>query len=172
MHHEHSVRLALYQPDIAQNTGTLARLCACLGVPLDMIGPAGFDMSDRHFRRSGMDYIERASILRHDSWGEFAAWAAVNSHRIVLGETDGDLPYTAFVFRPGDIILLGRESAGVTLEIRAATGASVHIPQMAGLRSINVAIAGAMILGEALRQTASFPVSTPPLPSREPNEPD
>jgi tRNA (cytidine/uridine-2'-O-)-methyltransferase len=150
------IRLALYQPDIAQNTGTLTRLCACLGAPLDMIGPAGFDMSDRNFRRAGMDYADRAMITRHDSWAAFSQWRTAQGHRLVLAETDGDTAYTQFEFAPGDIILLGRETAGVPTNVRAATEASVHIPQLAGLRSINVALAGAMILGEALRQTGAF----------------
>lgn len=153
------IRLALYQPDIAQNTGTLTRLCACLAVPLDMIEPAGFDVSDRNFRRAGMDYAERAAILRHDSWAAFQHWRAENTLRLVLAETDGQTCYTDFGFAEGDIILLGRESAGVPREVYAAANASVHIPQSPGLRSINVAIAGAMILGEALRQTGAFPVS-------------
>ncbi|MGL4729180.1 MAG: tRNA (cytidine(34)-2'-O)-methyltransferase [Bosea sp. (in: a-proteobacteria)] len=147
-------RLALYQPDIAQNTGTLARLCACLGVPLDIIEPAGFDVSDRNFRRAGMDYLERAAINRHDSWMAFEAWRREAGQRLVLAETDGKTPYADFAFQPGDIILLGRESAGVPQEVYGAAEASVHIPQAPGLRSINVALAGAMILGEALRQTA------------------
>ena len=151
------IRLALYQPDIAQNTGTLTRLCACLAVPLDMIGPAGFDASDRNFRRAGMDYTERAMIARHTSWGAFEHWRAENRFRLVLAETDGETCYTDFGFCKDDIILLGRESAGVPPEVHEAANASVHIPQSPGLRSINVAIAGAMILGEALRQTCAFP---------------
>lgn len=150
------IRLALYQPDIAQNTGTLTRLCACLGVPLDMIEPAGFDMSDRNFRRAGMDYIERATISRHASWQSFEQWRAANSMRLILAETDGETCYTDFAFLPADILMLGRESAGVPPEVYTAAEASVHIPQKDGLRSINVAIAGAMILGEALRQTGAF----------------
>jgi tRNA (cytidine/uridine-2'-O-)-methyltransferase len=151
---DQTLHLALYQPDIAQNTGTLVRLCACLGVPLDIIEPAGFDVSDRNFRRAGMDYLELAAIYRHDSWAAFAAWRRAAGHRLVLAETDGDTAYADFAFQPGDIILLGRESAGVPQQVRAAVDGSVHIPQMPGLRSINVALAGAMILGEALRQTA------------------
>ena len=149
-------RLALYQPDIAQNAGTLTRLCACLGVALDIIEPAGFDVSDRNFRRAGMDYIERAAITRHDSWTAFESWRTEKGHRLILAETDGATPYTAFAFAPGDIILLGRESAGVPSEVYAAADATIRIPQKPGLRSLNMAIAGAMVLGEALRQTAAF----------------
>jgi tRNA (cytidine/uridine-2'-O-)-methyltransferase len=148
--------LALFQPDIPQNTGTLVRLCACLGVAIDIIEPAGFDVSDRNFRRAGMDYIERAAIRRHDSLATFDRWRRQASHRLVLVETDGACPYTDFAFEPSDILLVGRESAGVTGEVVAMADASVLIPQMAGLRSINVAAAAAMVLGEAMRQTGGF----------------
>jgi tRNA (cytidine/uridine-2'-O-)-methyltransferase len=159
-------RLALYQPDIAPNAGTLARLCACLGVPLDIIEPAGFDVSDRNFRRAGMDYLDRAAITRHDSWAAFEAWRGSEGpgRRLVLAETDGDTPYADFVFAPGDIILLGRESAGVPDAVRSAADRVVTIPQVAGARSINVALAGAMILGEALRQLGRFPTTSSPSP--------
>ncbi len=150
-------RLALYQPDIAQNAGTLARLCACLGVALDIIEPAGFDASDRNFRRAGMDYLDRAAVTRHDSWAAFEAWRMQTGHRLVLAETDGETPYASFAFTADDVILLGRESAGVPAAVRAAAQARVRIPQVAGTRSINVALAGAMVLGEALRQIDAFP---------------
>jgi tRNA (cytidine/uridine-2'-O-)-methyltransferase len=149
-------RLALFQPDIPQNTGTLVRLCACLGVAIDIIEPAGFDVSDRNFRRAGMDYIERAAIRRHDSLATFDRWRRQAGHRLVLVETAGACPYTDFAFEPSDILLVGRESAGVTGEVVAMADASVLIPQMAGLRSINVAAAAAMVLGEAMRQTGGF----------------
>lgn len=154
-------RLALFQPDIPQNAGTVVRLCACLGVAIDIIEPAGFDVSDRNFRRAGMDYLERAAIRRHDSFKAFEAWRAIEGFRLVLVETDGATPYADFQFEPGDILLLGRESAGVTPEVYGTADASVAIPQVAGLRSINVAAAAAMVLGEALRQTNCFP-QTPP----------
>lgn len=150
------IRLALFQPDIPQNTGTLARLCACLGVALDIIEPAGFDVSDRNFRRAGMDYLERAAIMRHDSFPAFEVWRKALARRLVLVETDGTAAYTEFSFGAGDILLVGRESAGVTGEVYAAADASVFIPQAHGLRSINVAAASAMVLGEALRQTGGF----------------
>jgi tRNA (cytidine/uridine-2'-O-)-methyltransferase len=154
------IRLALFQPDIPQNTGTMARLCACLGVTLDIIEPAGFDVSDRNFRRAGMDYIERAMIARHDSFAAFERWRAGEARRLVLVETDGAVPYARFEFRAHDVLLVGRESAGVSTEVYAAADASVFIPQRAGLRSINVAAAAAMVVGEALRQTGQFPVGT------------
>ncbi len=150
------LRLALFQPDIPQNAGTLVRLCACLGVGIDMIEPAGFDVSDRNFRRAGMDYVERAAVQRHDSFAAFEGWRLAAGRRLVLVETDGAKPYTDFAFGEGDVLLVGRESAGVTPDVYAAADASVFIPQVSGLRSINVAIAAAMVLGEALRQTAGF----------------
>jgi tRNA (cytidine/uridine-2'-O-)-methyltransferase len=149
-----TVRLALYQPDIAQNTGTLARLGACLGVPMDLIEPAGFDISDRNFKRAGMDYADRAIIERHISFEAFNEWRKANGHRLILGETDGATRYTDFVFQPGDILLMGRESAGVPSSVYEACEASVHIPQVDGTRSLNVALAAAMLVGEALRQVS------------------
>ncbi len=153
------LRLALYQPDIPQNAGTMIRLAACLGVAVDIVEPAAFDVSDRNFRRSGMDYLERAAITRHDSFRAFEAWRRETGHRLVLAETDGAIAHTAFAFQPGDIILVGRESAGVPPEVYAAAEASVHVPMRHGLRSLNVAIAAAMVLGEALRQVDGYPSS-------------
>lgn len=153
------LRLALYQPDIPQNAGTMIRLAACLGVAVDIVEPAAFDVSDRNFRRSGMDYLERAAITRHDSFRAFEAWRRETGHRLVLAETDGAIAHTAFAFQPGDIILVGRRSAGVPPEVYAAAEASVHVPMRHGLRSLNVAIAAAMVLGEALRQVDGYPSS-------------
>ena len=150
------IRLALFQPDIPQNAGTMIRLGACLGVAVDIIEPCGFDASDRNFRRAGMDYHERASVTRHDSFAAFARWRSEQGRRLVLVETDGAIPYAGFAFGDGDILLVGRESAGVTQAVHDAANASVHIPQVEGLRSINVATAAAMVLGEALRQTGRF----------------
>ena len=151
------LRLALFQPGIPQNTGTMIRMAACLGLAVDIVEPAAFDVSDRHFRRSGMDYLERAAVARHDSFATFDQWRREHGHRLVLAETDGAVPLPDFHFQPGDIILLGRESAGVTAEARAAVDTSLHIPMRAGLRSLNVALAAAMVMGEALRQTGGFP---------------
>jgi len=150
-------RLALFQPDIPQNTGTMLRLCACLGVPVDIIEPAGFDASDRNLRRSGLDYLDQVTINRHVSWRAFSAWREAEGLRLVLATTRGALPFTSFAYRPGDVLLVGRESAGVPDEVHAGADARVVIPMRAGLRSLNVAVSAAMILGEALRQTDSFP---------------
>lgn len=151
------LRLALYQPDIPQNSGTMIRMAACLGIAVDIIEPAAFDVSDRHFRRSGMDYIERAAITRHDSFKAFDAWRLAGGHRLILAETDGATAHTDFTFAPGDIVLVGRESAGVPAELYAAVDSSVHVPMRADLRSLNVAIAAAVIMGEALRQLDAYP---------------
>jgi tRNA (cytidine/uridine-2'-O-)-methyltransferase len=151
------LRLALFQPDIPQNAGTVIRMAACLGIAVDILEPAAFDVSDRNFRRSGMDYLERAAVTRHDSFSAFDRWRRENAHRLVLAETDGATPLPDFVFESTDIVLVGRESAGVTAEVHAAADASLHIPMRPGLRSLNVALAAAMVMGEALRQTGGFP---------------
>ena len=156
------MRLALYQPDIPQNAGSLMRLCACLGVALDIIEPCGFLLSDRNFRRAGMDYAARADIQRHASWARFQEYfqnwrAAETGSRLVLLTTRGAQPYTEFAFTPGDILLVGRESAGVPDEVHQAANARLLIPMRPGLRSLNVAQAAAMVLGEALRQISQFP---------------
>lgn len=150
-------RLALYQPDIPQNTGTLLRLAACLGVAVDIIEPVGFDVSDRTLKRSGLDYLERAAIQRHVSWAAFDAWRRGMGARLVLATTRSPLAYPDWPFEASDIVLLGRESAGVPDEVHARADARVAVPMRAGLRSLNVAVAAAMILGEALRQTQMFP---------------
>lgn len=148
--------LALYQPDIPQNTGTLLRLGACLGTPVHVIEPAGFDLSDKALKRAGMDYLEAAVLVRHLSFDHFAEAMAAEGRRIVLATTRAETPYTAFAFGAGDTILLGRESAGVPDRVHALADARVTIPMRPGLRSINVALSGAMILGEALRQSGAF----------------
>jgi tRNA (cytidine/uridine-2'-O-)-methyltransferase len=157
-----AMRLAIYQPNIAQNTGTMVRLAACLGIPVEIIEPAGFDASDRNLRRSGMDYLERAAITRHVSWRSFEDWRRGGWGRLILATTKGALPYTDFRFEPDDVILVGRESAGVPDEVHAAADARIVVPMQPGLRSLNVAVTAAMILGEALRQTGTFPTSIPP----------
>lgn len=149
------MRLALYQPDIPQNAGALIRLAACLGVAIEFIEPCGFVFSHSGFRRAGMDYLANAEILRHESWGAFVRTLA--GARLVLLTTKASDRYTEFAFRRGDVILLGRESAGVPDEIHAAADICLRIPLMRGMRSLNVAQAGAMVLGEALRQTGGFP---------------
>jgi tRNA (cytidine/uridine-2'-O-)-methyltransferase len=152
------MRLALYQPDIPQNTGTMLRLAACLGIAVDIVEPAGFDVSDRNFRRAGLDYLDEVEIVRHPSWRAFDEWRAKQRLRLILATTKGALPYTAFAFAHGDILLLGRESAGVPDEVHEAADARIVVPMRPNLRSLNIAVAGAMILGEALRQTGAFPL--------------
>jgi tRNA (cytidine/uridine-2'-O-)-methyltransferase len=155
------LRLAIYQPDIPQNTGTMLRLSACLGVPVEIIEPAAFDVSDRNLRRSGMDYLSHATITRHISWRAFEAWRQEIGARLVLATTKGAIPYADFAYRPDDIVLVGRESAGVPEEVHAVADARILIPMQPGMRSLNVAVTAAMILGEALRQTRAFPDPTP-----------
>ncbi|QFR32922.1 tRNA (cytidine(34)-2'-O)-methyltransferase [Ancylobacter sp. TS-1] len=151
-----TLALALYEPDIAQNAGTLARACACLGLSLHIIEPAGFPAGDAGFRRAGMDYLDRAAILRHASFARFEEWRRSEARRLVLCTTRGAVAHTAFAFAPDDVLLLGRESAGVPEAIHAAANARIRVPQVEGTRSLNVALAGAMILGEALRQTGGI----------------
>jgi tRNA (cytidine/uridine-2'-O-)-methyltransferase len=148
--------LALFQPDIPQNAGTMLRLCACLGAEAALIEPAGFPMSSSHFRRAGMDYLDHVRIDRHISWRAFEDWRATKGRRLALLTTRGDLAYTDFAFAAGDIIMVGRESAGVPDEVFDAADARLVIPLRGGLRSLNVAVAAAMVLGEALRQIGHF----------------
>jgi tRNA (cytidine/uridine-2'-O-)-methyltransferase len=147
------MRIALFQPDIPQNTGTILRLCACLNVEAHIIEPAGFPVSDRHFRRAGMDYLDQVTIQRHDSWAKFEQWRCEKEFRLILFSTRGALPYLDHRYEVDDILLFGRESAGVPDEVVAAADARLVIPIAPGLRSLNVAMAAAMALGEALRQT-------------------
>ena len=151
------MRLALYQPDIPQNAGTIMRLAACMGVTVDLIEPAGFDISDRNLRRAGLDYLDRLELRRHVSFTAFDSWRREAGHRLVLATTRGSIPYPDFLFAPTDILMLGRESAGVPDSVHAAADARVLVPMRAGLRSLNVAVAAAMMIGEALRQTGDFP---------------
>jgi tRNA (cytidine/uridine-2'-O-)-methyltransferase len=151
------VAIALFQPDIPQNAGNILRLVACLGVTAHVIGPTGFDLSDRALRRAGMDYLEHADIVRHVDWPGFAAWLAEHGRRLVLLTTRGEIAYADFAFAETDLLLLGRESAGVPEAVHAAADARLVIPMRPGLRSLNVASAAAMVLGEALRQTSGFP---------------
>lgn len=147
------MRIALYQPDIPQNTGTILRLCACLDVEAHIIEPAGFPTSDRHFRRAGMDYLDQVSIVRHDSWRHFEDWRREAGHRLVLFTTKGATPYLEHRYDANDILMFGRESAGVPDDVAAAADARLVIPMRQDLRSINLAMTVAMALGEALRQT-------------------
>ena len=149
------MRLALYEADIPQNAGALLRLGACLGVPVDIIEPCGFVFSDAQMRRAGMDYLAHAEFVRHVSWQTFLGQHSQG--RLVLLTSKGDVSYTAFAFAPDDTILLGRESAGVPQTVHDRADARLRIAMKSGLRSLNVAQAGAMVLGEALRQTGNFP---------------
>lgn len=144
--------LALFQPDIPQNTGTILRMCACLGLAAAIIEPAGFPVSDRHFRRAGMDYLDHVAIARHTSWAAFETWRRASGGRLVLLSTKASLSYAAFDFAPGDILLLGRESAGAPNEVHRAADARLVIPLQNSMRSLNVAVAAAMVAGEAARQ--------------------
>jgi tRNA (cytidine/uridine-2'-O-)-methyltransferase len=148
------MRLALFQPDLAGNVGTLVRLGACLGVPIDVIEPCGFPFSDKAFKRAGMDYVAQADVTGHVDW---AAFLAQRRGRLVLLTTKASLPYPDAAYRPDDILLVGQESVGAPDFVHAAADLQVVIPMRPGLRSLNVAIAAAMVLGEALRQTALFP---------------
>jgi tRNA (cytidine/uridine-2'-O-)-methyltransferase len=148
------MRLALYQPDIPQNAGSLMRLGACLGVPVDVIEPCGFLLTDKNFRRAGMDYLTEAQVMRHASWARFQE---ARSRRLVLLTTRAAVPYTDFAFAADDTLMVGRESAGVPDDVHEAADARLVIPMLAGMRSLNVAQAAAMVLGEALRQTLGFP---------------
>jgi len=148
--------IALYQPDIPQNAGNILRLAACLGVSVHVIGPTGFDLSDRALRRAGMDYLAAADMTRHLDWPGFLAWMGGQAGRLVLATTQAATVYTDFAFCADDVILFGRESAGVPEAVHRAADARLLIPMRAGMRSLNVASAAAMILGEALRQTDGF----------------
>lgn len=147
------LRIALYQPDIPGNAGTLLRLGACLGIGVDIIEPAGFVLSDANLRRAGMDYIAKAMLTRHVNWAHFEAWRAATGRRLVLASTKAAMPYADFTFRPDDILLFGRESAGVPDDVHEKADARLLIPMQAGQRSLNMAVSAAMITGEALRQT-------------------
>ena len=152
------IEIALYQPDIAPNAATLLRMCACLGLTCRIIEPAGFVMTDAAFRRAGMDYLDRAALVREPSWAAFRQ--ATAGRRCVLLTTKATLPLWAFAFRADDILLMGRESVGVPEPVHAAVEARVTIPMREGMRSINVALACAIATGEALRQTRGAAITT------------
>ena len=149
------MRLALFEPDIPQNLGAFIRLAACLGVPLDVIEPCGFPVDDKRIRRAAMDYYDLATIVRHASWAAFRRDGPPG--RLVLLTTKGAVPFPDLTFQAGDILLLGRESAGVPAEIHDAAEVRLRIPLQQGARSLNVALAAAMVLSEGLRQTSGFP---------------
>lgn len=149
------IEIALYQPDIAPNAATILRMCACFGLTCRIIEPAGFVLTDSAFRRAGMDYLDRAVMVSEPSWAAYRA--NTTGRRSVLLTTRGAQPYTAFIFRPDDIILMGRESAGVPEGVHQAVDARIVIPMRPGFRSLNVALACAMVTAEALRQLSAFP---------------
>ena len=150
------MRVALYQPDIPQNAGTILRMAACMGVAVDVIGPAGFDISDRALKRAGLDYLDHVTITRHISFDAFENARTVRGGRLVLLTTTGDCAFTDFSFQEDDTLLVGRESAGVPENVHKAADARIIIPMHPGFRSLNVAMALAMVLGEALRQMGQF----------------
>ena len=151
------MRIALYQPDIPQNAGTILRLCACFGIEAHIIEPSGFPTTDRAFRRAGMDYLDAVEIVRHLSWRDFDSWRNRQGHRLILFTTAATASYLDYRYRPDDILLFGRESAGVPNEVHDAADARLRIPIREGLRSLNVAVAAALAAGEALRQTGGMP---------------
>ena len=153
------MRIALYQPDIAQNTGTILRLAACLGVEAHIIEPAGFPVSDRAFRRAGMDYLDQVRLVRHASWAGFEEWRRAAGARLVLLTTKAQLSYLDHAYAADDVLMFGRESAGVPPDVHAAADVRLTVPMRPGLRSLNVAMACAMVVGEALRQTGALPGS-------------
>jgi tRNA (cytidine/uridine-2'-O-)-methyltransferase len=150
------MEIALYEPDIPQNAGTIMRLGACMSVPVHIIEPAGFPVSDRSFRRAGLDYLDAVKINRHVSFTAFEAWRKSNGRRLVLLTTKAKVAYPAFAFHGADILMVGRESAGVPDHVHAAADVSLRIPMREDLRSLNIAVALSMVLGEALRQTGKL----------------
>ena len=146
------LRIALYQPDIAGNTGTILRFAACLGLGVDIIDPAGFPLSDKALKRAGMDYLEMTALTRHVDWHAFEDWRKAHARRLVLLSTKATTSYTSFAFADGDILLFGRESAGVPDPVHQAADAQLTIPMQGAARSINVALSVAMVAGEAIRQ--------------------
>lgn len=152
------MRLALFEPDIPQNTGAILRLAACLDIETHIIEPAGFPTSDRAFRRAGMDYLDHVKLKRHAGWRDFEDWRRGNGARAILFTTGAEQSYLDHTYDPDDVLLFGRESAGVPEHVHAAADVRLKIPIRPGLRSLNVAMACAMALGEALRQTGGLAV--------------
>lgn len=154
------LRIALYQPDIAGNTGAILRLGACMGMGIELIGPAGFDMSDRTLKRAGMDYVAMAGLTRHVDWSVFRAWQQTGQRRLVLFTTRAATELWDFAFRPDDILLFGRESSGVPETVHEAADGAVLIPMPGGGRSLNLAMSAAIAAGEAMRQMRSTAIAT------------
>lgn len=143
------LRVALFQPDIPGNAGTILRTAACLGFSVDIIAPAGFDISDRNLKRAGMDYLEMAALTRHDDWAAFEAWRRAEKRRLVLFTTQAPDDFRSFAYRPDDILLFGRESAGAPDFVHDAADARLTIPMRAGARSLNLAVAVGMAVAVA-----------------------
>jgi tRNA (cytidine/uridine-2'-O-)-methyltransferase len=150
------MRIALYEPDIPQNTGTILRLCACLQLEAHIVEPAGFPVTDRAFRRAGMDYLDQVALIRHGSFNAFEDWRRSEHLSLVLLTTAAERSYLDHAFRDDQVVLFGRESAGVPEAVHAAADARLRIPIAKGLRSLNVAMAVALVASEALRQTGGF----------------
>ncbi len=150
--HHSNLRVALYQPDIPGNTGTILRMAACFGIGVDVIEPAGFDISDRSLKRAGMDYLEQAALTRHANWQAFQEWRLGEKRRLILFSTKAATPYTEITFQSGDILLLGRESSGVPDEVHQAADLRLIIPMVEGARSLNLALSAAIATSEAIRQ--------------------
>lgn len=153
------MRIALYEPDIPQNTGTVLRTAACFEIGVDIIEPCGFVWDEKRLRRAGMDYLDTVDMVRHASWQKYLEQRQANqeSGRMVLLTTKGSVPYAAFAFQPADTILLGRESAGVPDSVHDCVDARIRIPMAAGMRSLNVAVSAGVVMGEALRQLHAYP---------------
>jgi len=154
--HTGNIRIALYQPELAPNFGAMLRLCACLGVDVEIVEPCGFPLDDRRIRRSGMDYLEHVRYRRHLDWGAFRAWLAEDGRRLVLLSRHAALAYHRVSYEAGDVLLLGRESRGVPDIVRERADLAVRIPMRPAVRSLNLVTAAAIVLGEALRQQGAF----------------
>jgi tRNA (cytidine/uridine-2'-O-)-methyltransferase len=151
------MRIALYEPDIPQNTGTILRLCACLGVEAHIIEPAGFPVTDRAFRRAGMDYLDQVALTRHDSFAAFESWRTREGLALILLTTAAQRSYLDHAYGNDQVLLFGRESAGVPEPVHQAANVRLRIPMRPDTRSLNIAMAAAMVVGEALRQTDGLP---------------
>lgn len=151
------MRVALFQPDIAGNVGTILRTCACLDVAVDIIEPCGFPFSDRSLQRAGMDYFHQSQYIRHSRWSEFIESVDTETQRIILLSSKASVPYHSFSFKSSDILLFGSEGAGVPDFVQMRANERITVPMANGMRSLNLAVTAGMALGEALRQTGQFP---------------
>lgn len=150
------MRVALYQPDIAGNLGTILRTCACLDVAVDIIEPCGFPFSDRSLKRAGMDYFDHVDFTRHADWNAFLTTVDSQSARLVLLTSKAQAAYHEFLFRPDDVLLFGSESSGVPIDVNQRADERITIKMKNGMRSLNLAVSAGMALGEALKQTGQF----------------